>query len=150
MTPTVDAPIHATLARWHEVIRGDIGGLGELLADDVVFLSPVVFTPQRGKEITTMYLTAAFGSLAGSGEGTGDGSDGPRFRYVREVVGTHDAVLEFETDIDGTHVNGVDLIRVDDDGRIVEFKVMVRPLQAMNKLHEVMGVQLAALNSAPA
>ncbi|MGI8939002.1 MAG: nuclear transport factor 2 family protein [Iamia sp.] len=147
MTETTmpDAPIQATLARWHEVVRGDHAGLPDLLADDVVFLSPVVFTPQRGKEITTMYLTAAFGSLAGSNGGSGQGSDGPRFRYVRELVGTHDAILEFETDIDGTHVNGVDMIRVDDGGRIVEFKVMVRPLQAMNKLHEVMRAQLEAM-----
>lgn len=144
-SPTPDAPIHATLARWHEVVRGDHAGLQDLLADDVVFLSPVVFTPQEGKEITTAYLTAAFASLVGSGER----SDGPSFRYVREVLGTHDAILEFETDIEGTHVNGVDMIRVDDGGRIVEFKVMVRPLQAMNKLHEVMRAQLEATAGEP-
>ena len=153
MTAPDDAPIHATVARWHETIRGDLAaGLDALLADDVVFLSPVVFTPQRGKEITTMYLTAAFGTLGGSGSGGQVGaSDGgsSSFRYVREVLGTHDAVLEFETEVDGISVNGVDLIRVGDDGRIVEFKVMVRPLQAMNKLHEVMRAQLASMGGTP-
>lgn len=145
--PTDDAPIHGALSRWHETLQGDVAaGLDDLLADDVVFLSPVVFTPQRGKEITTAYLVAAFGILGGSGSDGVPASDGrSTFRYVREVLGTHDAVLEFETEIDGIHVNGVDLIRVDDEGRIVEFKVMVRPLQAVNKLHEAMRSQLAIM-----
>lgn len=153
--PTDPAPIRAAVARWHEVLRGDVAaGLEDLLADEVVFVSPVVFTPQEGKAITTQYLTAALATLGGSGaesrSGDGPGSGGPSFRYVREVLDTHDAVLEFETSIDGIHVNGVDMIRVDDDARIVEFKVMVRPLQAINKLHEVMRAQLAGQETAGA
>ena len=143
------APVVGAVARWHELLRGDVAaGLDALLADDVFFLSPVVFTPQRGKAITTMYLVAAYGTLGGSG-GDGDGSGGGGFRYVREVLGTHDAVLEFETTVDGIHVNGVDMVRVDDEGRIVEFKVMVRPLQAVHKLHEVMRAQLEAMGGPP-
>lgn len=149
--PSDHGPIHAAVTRWHEAIGGDLdAGLDELLADDVVFLSPVVFTPQEGKGITTMYLKAAFGALGGSAPKSGTGSDASAFRYVREVLGTHDAVLEFETTVDGIHVNGVDLIHVDDAGRIVEFKVMVRPLQAVNKLHEVMRDQLSAMGGATA
>ncbi len=146
--PPADAPVVGAVARWHELLRGDVAaGLDALLADDVVFLSPVVFTPQRGKDVTTTYLMAAYGTLGGSG--AGDGSGGGGFRYVREVLGTHDAVLEFETTVEGTHVNGVDMIRVDDEGRIVEFKVMVRPLQAVNRLHEVMRAQLEAMGGLP-
>jgi hypothetical protein len=99
-----------------------------LLADDVVFYSPVVHTPQRGKAITTLYLSAAFHIFFG-----------PTFRYVREVVGTHDAVLEFEVEIDGIEVNGVDIIKWNDAGKLVEFKVMLRPLKAINLIHQKMG-----------
>lgn len=118
---------------WHEIVRTrDASGLGELLADDVVFYSPVVHTPQVGKAITTMYLAAAvhvFGNES--------------FRYVREVVGENDAVLEFETEIDGILINGVDMIKWNDAGQITEFKVMVRPLKAINLIHEKMGAMLA-------
>lgn len=103
------------------------------MADDVVFYSPVVHTPQNGKMITSMYLTAAvqvFGNET--------------FRYVREVVGESDAVLEFETEIDGIAVNGVDLIKWNSDGKIIEFKVMVRPLKGINIIHEKMAAMLAA------
>lgn len=122
------------ISSWHEIVRTrDASGLGELLADDVVFYSPVVHTPQNGKMITSMYLTAAvqvFGNET--------------FRYVREVVGESDAVLEFETEIDGIAVNGVDLIKWNSDGKIIEFKVMVRPLKGINIIHEKMAAMLAA------
>ena len=123
-----------TLTAWHDIIRTrDASGISDLLADDVVFYSPVVHTPQVGKAITTMYLTAAIHVF---------GNDS--FRYVREVVGDSDAVLEFETEIDGIIVNGVDMIRWNEDGKITEFKVMIRPLKAVNLIHQKMGEMLLA------
>lgn len=117
-----------TINQWHQLIsNGDAAGLDNILADEVVFHSPVVHTPQEGKAITTMYLAAAFEVLAGD-----------KFSYVREVVGESDAVLEFVTEIDGIHVNGVDLIRWNDAGKIVDFKVMVRPLKAITTLQQKM------------
>lgn len=121
---------------WHNIVRTrDASGLDELLADDVVFYSPVVHAPQLGKAITSMYLAAAvrvFGNET--------------FRYVREVVGESDAVLEFETEIDGIVVNGVDMIKWNSDGQITEFKVMVRPLKGINIIHEKMAAMLRASN----
>jgi hypothetical protein len=125
------------LAQWHELVRRhDPAGLDELLADEAVFVSPVVHTPQRGKVITMAYLQAAFAVLGG-----------PGFRYVREIVGPSDAMLEFETEIDGIVVNGVDIITWNEDGKIVEFKVMVRPLKAINALHERMARMLESADS---
>lgn len=119
----------SALATWHRLVQSrDIKGLDSLLADDVVFHSPVVHTPQRGKAITALYLSAAFHVFFN-----------PTFRYVREVVGTHDAVLEFEVEIDGIEVNGVDMIKWNDDGKLVEFKVMLRPLKAISLIHQKMG-----------
>ncbi|MGY1650260.1 nuclear transport factor 2 family protein [Geodermatophilus sp. SYSU D01119] len=127
--------IDDVVARWHRYVdERPPGALDELLADDVVFLSPVVFTPQEGKAVTTRYLEAAAVALAGEGA----------FRYTKEVVAGDTAVLEFETTLGGRYVNGVDIIRCDDAGRIVEFRVMVRPLQAIQAVHEAMGRQLAA------
>lgn len=124
------------IAKWHDVVkRRDPSGLNELLAIDVVFYSPVVHRPQVGKAITSTYLAAAvrvFGNES--------------FRYVREVIGESDAVLEFETEIDDITVNGVDMIKWNADGRITEFKVMVRPLKAINLIHQRMGEMLAAAN----
>lgn len=123
------------LQAWHRVVTSrDASQLADLLADDVVFHSPVVHTPQRGKAITTQYLTGALHVL-------NNGS----FRYEREIAGTHDAVLEFVTEIDGIQVNGVDLIRWDDSGRITDFKVMLRPLKAVNIVHQKMGEMLQRL-----
>ena len=103
----------------------------------MVFYSPVVYTPQRGKAVTTLYLLAAQQVLPG---GPGDG----RFRYTKQVIGADAAVLEFETTVAGKYVNGVDIIRCDDAGRIVEFRVMLRPLQAVNIVHERMRAMLEA------
>ncbi len=134
---TTDHAIEAVIARWHRYMAGELpDGLDELLADDVVFYSPVVYTPQRGKAVTTQYLRAAAGTLAGG--------DGGTFRYTKEVLAGHTAVLEFETSVEGKYVNGVDIITCDDAGRIVEFRVMLRPLQAINAVHEQMGRSLAA------
>ena len=120
------------ISRWHDIVRArDASKLGELLADDVTFYSPVVHTPQIGKAITTMYLSAAVHVLGNES-----------FRYVREVIGAGDAVLEFETKIDGILINGVDMIKWNDDGRITEFKVMIRPLKAINLIHQKMGEML--------
>jgi len=105
------------------------------LADDVLFHSPVVHTPQAGKKITAIYLTAASHLLGGE-----------KFTYVREVYGERDAILEFESTLDDIHVNGVDMIRWNDDGQIVDFKVMVRPLKAVNKIHHMMGAMLAQMD----
>ena len=133
--------IEDVVARWHRYMGGDLaGGLEELLADEVVFYSPVVYTPQRSKEITTRYLEAAAASLAGDAAGAPERA----FRYTKQVLGGDTAVLEFETSVDGKYVNGVDIIRCDDTGRIVEFRVMMRPLQAIQAVHEEMGRQLAA------
>ena len=121
------------LVRWHAVLAGGSSpaALADLLAEDAVFHSPVVHTPQRGRPIVTAYLAAAGQVLGGEG-----------FHYVRELIDGHQAVLEFETELEGIHVNGVDLISFDHDGRISDFKVMIRPLKAVNKVWEVMSAQL--------
>ena len=120
------------LETWHHLVRAkDPSGLSALLADDAVFYSPVVHTPQRGRVLVARYLSAAFHVFFN-----------PSFRYVREIVGASDAVLEFETEIDGVQVNGVDLIKWNDAGLIVEFKVMLRPLKAINLIHQRMAAVL--------
>jgi len=153
MTTTAD-PIKATVHNWHLHIRGQFpGGLDALLHDDVVFFSPVVFTPQQGKEITMMYLQAAAGVFPGMNQsGAGDSSESAEatigsgsFRYTKEVASGHTAVLEFETEVEGKFVNGVDIITCDDDGMIVEFRVMIRPLQAVNAIHQNMMAMLERL-----
>ena len=129
--------IDDVITRWHRYLGGELpGGLDGLLADDVVFYSPVVYTPQRGKGITTQYLEAASRALAGG--------DGGAFRYTKQLLSGDTAVLEFETSVEGRYVNGVDIIRCDDEGRIVEFRVMMRPLQGIQAVHEQMGRRLAA------
>jgi hypothetical protein len=120
------------IARWHQVAKArDVRGLETLLADEAVFLSPVVFTPQVGKAITTKYLAAAFQVLFNES-----------FRYVRELTGERDAMLEFEVEIDGIKVNGVVLIKWNDAGQIIEFKVLLRPLKAVNLVHQKMAAGL--------
>jgi ketosteroid isomerase-like protein len=132
--------IEAVIERWHGILHArSPEALDDLLADDVVFYSPIVFTPQRGKDITTLYLSAAMQTLGGSHE-AGDG-----FRYTKQVLSGDTAVLEFETTVDGKYVNGVDIIRANADGRIVEFRVMLRPLQAVNVVHERMRAMLEEL-----
>lgn len=123
----------AGLKRWHAVIEGgsDPLALAEIIRHDAVFHSPVVYTPQHGQAIVVAYLAAAGQTL---------GNDS--FTYVRELVDGDNACLEFTTEMDGIHVNGVDLIRFDEDGMIADFKVMVRPLKAVNKVWEMMAAQL--------
>lgn len=157
-------PIHVTLEKWHRHLTGQLpGGLDEMLHDDVVFYSPVVFTPQVGKAITMMYLQAAGGVFggdaaeladeAGAGDATagdataGDAAAGDgKFRYTKEIASGHHAVLEFETTMGGKFVNGIDMLTCDDDGRITEFKVLIRPLQAVNAVHQSMMSMLERMN----
>ena len=142
--------IEKCIENWHRNLRGELpGGLDALLSDDVVFYSPIVFTPQKGKDITKLYLMAASGTFGGSGgKGRGEAGRravGPAFRYVKEVLSGQHAVLEFETEVEGKYVNGVDIITCDDEGRIVEFRVMIRPLQAVNLMHQQMAAMLKQL-----
>jgi len=128
--------------RWHRYLKAPSAeALGDLLADDVVFYSPVVFTPQRGKDVTMLYLLAAAQSLPG------DGTESGSFHYTKQVLNGDLAVLEFETTVGGKHVNGVDIIRCDSAGRIVEFRVMIRPLQAVNGVHQQMASMLESMKS---
>jgi hypothetical protein len=124
----------AVLTQWHQLVKSrNTSGLADLVADDAVFHSPVVHTPQRGRPLTVMYLSAAFQVFFNS-----------TFRYVREIVGDRDAALEFEVEIDGIRVNGVDMISWNDDGMITDFKVMLRPLKGINIVHQKMGELLQA------
>ncbi len=121
------------LAQWHSLMQTrNPAGLNELLAQDVVFHSPVVATPQAGKPITTAYLSAAMHVF---------GND--TFKYVREIIDADGAVLEFELVIDGIRINGVDMLRWNCDNQLTEFKVMLRPLKAVNIIHQKMGDMLA-------
>lgn len=125
---------HPTLVTWHELVQTrNSRGLDTLLADNVVFHSPVVQTPQAGKAVTMQYLSAAFHVFFN-----------PTFRYLREIADNHGAVLEFQVEMDGIVVNGVDMIRWDERGKIVEFKVMLRPLKAINLIHQKMAAMLQA------
>ena len=120
------------LAAWHRYMQtGDMALLEALVAPDAVFHSPVVHTPQEGRAKVVMYLGAAGQVFADTG-----------FTYVRELVDGAEVCLEFTAKVDGIHVNGIDLIRFDLEGRIADFKVMVRPLKAMNKLWEMMAAAL--------
>lgn len=143
------------LARWHGIVgRMTDETLDAMLADNVVFHSPVVHTPQEGKALTKLYLMAAFNVFPGDApsEDTKPPSGSAslvkpesKFEYVREVVGDRDAVLEFRTEIDGISVNGVDMIRWNDEGLIEDFKVMIRPLKAIQKIHGQMARMLEAM-----
>jgi hypothetical protein len=141
--------IQQVIEKWHAHLRGELpGGLDELLHDDVVFYSPIVYTPQEGKAVTTLYLQAAASTLPGDGAASGTGSGAGRFRYTKEVLAGDTAILEFETNVKGKYVNGVDIIRCDEEGRIVEFRVMIRPLQAVNLVHEQMAAMLERMKPA--
>ena len=120
------------LDKWYAYAKShDSAALWDLLHPDAVFESPVVHTPQQGRDITFKYLSVALKVLGN-----------PSFAYIREWRSQNGAVLEFESVIDGIKINGVDIITFADDGRITRFKVMVRPLKAINMLHRLMGEQL--------
>ncbi len=124
----------STVAAWHELVRStNVAGLSSLVADNAVFYSPVVHTPQVGKAITVQYLSAAFRVFFNES-----------FRYVRELTGENDAALEFQVEIDGISVNGVDMLKWNEEGKIIEFKVLIRPLKAVNLIHQKMAAMLQA------
>lgn len=126
---------HSGVAAWHAYMAGggDPEALKALLAEDAVFHSPVVHSPQAGRDKVFAYLHAASHVLGGDD-----------FRYLREIVDGDQAMLEFQTELDGIQINGVDIIRWNEEGKISDFKVMVRPLKAINKVWEKMGEMLAA------
>ena len=116
------------LELWHKAVEDrDPRVLDSLLAENVTFHSPVVWSPQEGKHITILYLTAAMHVLGNE-----------HFSYQREIVSDQNACLEFSTKIDDITVNGVDIITFNSENKIVDFKVMVRPYKAMEKLKEKM------------
>ena len=120
------------ITKWHEVVSTkNYQLLEEILDDNVIFYSPVVFAPQKGKEITKIYLSAA-----------AEVFEGNSFSYVRELIKDNEAALEFKLELDEIKVNGVDLITWNHEKRITEFKVFIRPLQAVNALHQKMGAML--------
>jgi hypothetical protein len=124
---------HQGVAAWHAYMEsgGDAELLSAQIAEDAVFHSPVVHSPQEGKAKVMLYLLSAAKVL---------GNDS--FSYVREIVEGNEALLEFTSEIDGIKINGIDLISFDDSGKIIDFKVMVRPVKAVNKLWEMMAAQL--------
>ncbi|MEZ5157794.1 MAG: nuclear transport factor 2 family protein [Candidatus Nanopelagicales bacterium] len=124
------------LEQWHEVVRSrNPALLTQILAEDATFHSPVLFRPQQGRDLVALYLTGAMHVIAN-----------PTFRYVREVAADNNAVLEFETVIDDVHINGVDIITWDDHGLITDFKVMLRPLRALNVVQERMAALLEQMS----
>jgi hypothetical protein len=137
--------IENVIERWHRYLRGELPG-------DSTSYSPttscsthrIVHTPQRGKDVTKRYLTAAGATLFGSDK-VNDSAGRGTFRYTKQVAADDRAVLEFETTGHGKYVNGVDIIRVNNAGEIVEFRVMIRPLQAVNTVHEQMRSALEAM-----
>ena len=143
--------IEQVVEQWQAHVRGELpGGLDALLDDDVVFYSPIVFTPQRGKAVTALYLEAAAQTFPGDHGDAPAGSGTPSagsFRYTKSVLAGDTAVLEFETTMEGRYVNGVDIIRCNPEGRIIEFRVMIRPLQAVELVHRQMAAMLERLGS---
>jgi hypothetical protein len=140
--------IERVVAQWHSYLRGELpGGLDGLLDDEVILYSPIVFTPQRGKQITSLYLQAATHTFLGDGSRSTSGPTDQKggFRYTKTLMGDDTAILEFETTLKGKYVNGVDIIRCNDEDRIIEFRVMIRPLQAVNLVHEQMGAMLDSM-----
>jgi hypothetical protein len=132
---TASPTVPAAIRRWHEIAEArDVAGLEALLTEDAVFESPVVHTPQAGRPIVLRYLSAAFDVL-----------NNDHFRYPNAWYGERSAILEFVTEVDGITVNGIDMITWDEHDRIVHFKVMVRPLKAINILHEKMRERLLAV-----
>ncbi len=167
-------PIGSCLAAWHRLFQGDPDALADVLADDAVLHSPVLFAPIQGKELVSLYLTgaamtfvraeetsaatetSAAAEASAGGDAGADGEGGTAasddewdggFRYVRILTGEREAVLEFETTMEGKYVNGVDIITCDDDGLIVEFKVMVRPLKAVEAVRAMMAAALDQLRA---
>jgi hypothetical protein len=120
--------------RWHQIVMAqDAAALNDFLADDAVFYSPIVHTPQRGKQLVIRYLSAALRVFFN-----------PSVRVLRKIVGPSDGMFEFETQIDGITVNVADILSWNEAGRVVEFKVMVRPLKAIQLTQQRMAAMLEA------
>jgi hypothetical protein len=129
---------HPTLESWHRIVRtADAAALPALVAEDAVFHSPIVHSPRRGRDQVLLYLGAALKVVRN-----------PSFRYVREIAGERDAMLEFETMLDEVQVNGVDIIAWNDAGLITDFKVMLRPLKGIDAVHRKMAEMLQAMPAA--
>ena len=127
---------HPGVEQWNKIIEsGNHEELANFLHDDVVFYSPVVFTPQRGKKITLAYLMAAGQSLAND------------FVYTKKIITDKHAVYEFECTVDGKYVNGIDMVTFDEDYKCTEFRVMIRPLQAVNAIHQSMMLMLEKMKN---
>jgi len=149
MTPTDPHPIRRAIAGWLAQLAGD-GSVHpeDLLHPDVVFWSPVLFAPQRGRDLATMYLTAAYQVFPGDqpqGSQTDSGStvaSTGSFRYTKKILDGNHAALEFETTMGGLQVNGVDVITCDDGGQITEFRVMIRPFRAIEMVRDRMAAML--------
>ena len=139
------------IEKWHDIMKNPgpniTEKLDDLLHDDVIFYSPVVFTPQKGKEITKLYLSAAGGVFSSNKDKEQSKPEESKFRYTKELIHDNHACLEFETEINSIYVNGIDLITWNDENKITEFKVLVRPLQAVNTLHQMMGEMLDKLKA---
>ena len=154
--------IESVVEAWLDIVHGKVAGdvvasIDALLSDDVVFYSPVVFTPQKGIEITKLYLSAAASSFGGetdaaqSKDAASSKTPGnSKFHYTKQILSGHCAMLEFETEMQGKYVNGVDILTCNDEGKIVEFKVLIRPLQAVNAVHGQMRNMLEKLQKARA
>ncbi|MDT0202265.1 nuclear transport factor 2 family protein [Nocardioides sp. AE5] len=130
----MSTPAEIGLARWHALVASqDPSGLREMIAEDAVFRSPAVHRPQEGRDLVQLYLTGAINVL------------GPTLSYADEWVRERDAILEFTANLDDLEVSGIDRITWDEDGQIVAFTVMVRPVSALNRLIEKMGAELSRL-----
>jgi len=129
----------SSLKNWHTFLETrNPKILDDLLANEVIFYSPIVWAPQEGKPITKLYLIAAMEVF---------GNENSDFKYVKQVIDKNNFFMEFTTTIEGVTVNGIDMIEVNDEGKIITFKVMIRPLKAINKVHEKMGEMLEKLKS---
>jgi hypothetical protein len=134
--------IATTIERWHTVLRGELA-FEDVLHEDCTFWSPVLFRPMEGRDLTALYLRAAYQVFPGDGSDDPDPTDDSSgFRYTKHILDGNHAVLEFETTMDGVSVNGVDIITCDDDGLITEFKVMIRPRKAVEKVQAQMAAML--------
>lgn len=125
------------LETWHEFVKHKKHeDLSDFIDNDAVLYSPIVFKPIEGSFMVTMYLMAAAEIIANN-----------NFKYVREVCDDENAMLEFITEIDGISVEGVDMIKFTKEGKLKEIKVMIRPLKAVNIVHQKMGEYLQKMNS---
>lgn len=129
---------NSPLSRWHDlVVEFDKKKLEHLIDEECVFFSPIVFTPQEGKRLTIMYLTAAYQMF----------SEADGFKYIKEIVHDNNAMLEFNATIDNILIDGVDIITWNNEGKISEFKVMIRPMKAVDKIKEKMLAQLSEMGT---